>query len=151
YLTAAVNEGFLDTAQLRESVAAHARMLGYQMRGMTSARQTVNVAVQLENTSAGSTTLPKNTPFVLASNSQFVFYNPSDVTLTKNTSSTFYEATGVTVVEGQPLQYRFTADTNDPTQRFIIPNENIDYSTITVKVQASESSNVITQFVRDSN
>src|SRR6185369_13522673 len=42
YLTAAVNEGFLDTAQLRESVAAHARMLGYQMRGMTSARQTVN-------------------------------------------------------------------------------------------------------------
>jgi hypothetical protein len=52
YLTQAVNEGFLDTAQLRSSVASHARMLGYNIKGTQSARLFANVSVQLANTSA---------------------------------------------------------------------------------------------------
>src|SRR5579872_3402581 len=37
YLHAAVNESFLDTAQLRSSIASHARMLGYNIHGTQSA------------------------------------------------------------------------------------------------------------------
>lgn len=151
YLTSAVNESFLDTAQLRSSVASHARMLGYSIRGTESARLTANVVVELSDTSAGQVTLPKNTQFTLTANAAYAFYNVVDTVLLQNTTSFLYEAADVSLVEGRPLQYRFTVDLNDPTQRFIIPNANVDYKTMTVQVQASISSNVVQVFSHEDN
>jgi hypothetical protein len=151
YVTAAVNEAFLDTAQLRSSVSSHARMLGYMMKGTQSARLGANVAVEMENTSASTVTLPKNSRFVLGANNAFSFYNLADTTLTLNVDTALYEAADVLLIEGDPLQYRFTVNINDPAQRFIIPAVNIDFTSITVKVQQSASSNVVTTFVRDTN
>jgi hypothetical protein len=151
YLTNAVNESFLDTAQLRSSVASHARMLGYSIRGTQSARINANVAVQLNNTSAGQITLPKNTQFALTANAAYAFYNVADSVLLQNTTSLLYEGSDIQLVEGRPLQYRFTVNLTDPTQRFIIPNANVDYKTITVKVQASISSNVTQVFSHEDN
>ena len=150
YLSAAVNESFLDTAQLRSSVASHARMLGYEISGTKSARIYANVAVLLENTDASTITLPRLTQFVLSANNGFTFYNSEDETLVANTDSGYYENQSVLLIEGRPLEYRWTV-TTDPTQRFSIPNANIDYSTIYVTVQATESSNVHTVFSRASN
>lgn len=147
YLSAAVNESFLDTAQLRASVASHARMLGYEISGTQSARVYANVAVLLENTDAAWVTLPRLTQFVLSANNEFTFYNPEDETLVANSTSGYYENQSVLLVEGTPLNYRFTV-TTDPTQRFVIPNANIDYSTIRVVVQETSSSNVYTTFNR---
>jgi hypothetical protein len=87
----------------------------------------------------------------LQANGSFAFYNLDDTTLTQNTSTLLYEAPDVPLVEGQPLDYRFTVDLTDPTQRFIIPNANIDFTTVTVRVQAAIGSNVITTFVRNTN
>lgn len=150
YLSAAVNESFLDTAQLRSSVASHARMLGYEISGTQSARIYANVAVLLENTDAAAVTLPRLTQFVLSANSDFTFYNPEDATLVANSNSGYYENQTVELIEGRPLEYRFTV-TTDPTQRFVIPNANIDYSTLRVVVQETESSNVYTNFLPASN
>jgi hypothetical protein len=150
YLSAAVNESFLDTAQLRSSVASHARMLGYEISSTQSARIYANVAVLLENTDASAITLPAKTQFVLSANSSITFYNLEDETLLANSESGYYENQSVLLVEGRPLQYRFTV-TTDPTQRFVIPNANIDYSTITVEVQAAEGSNVVTNYLRATN
>jgi len=151
YLTQATNEGFLDTAQLRSSIASHARMLGYDIKGTQSARTLANVVVQLGNTNSLEVTLPKGTQFSLAANTQFSFYTTDDAVLTLNNTSLLYEGDGVDLVEGQPLTFRFTVDLTNPTQRFIIPNANVDYNTITVQVQASQSSNVITNFIRAQN
>lgn len=133
YLSVVANESFLDTAQMRSSVASHARMLGYNIKGTQSARIDANVAIELSNTDALSITLPALTQFTLSANSGFTFYNLSDVELSQNTDSLFYEGT-VELVEGRPLQHRFTVDLTNPTQRFIIPNGNIDYTTISVTV-----------------
>ena len=141
YLSAAVNESFLDTAQLRSSVVSHAKMLGYQSHGVQSATYEANVTVILSDTSAATITLPKNTQFVLQSNSSAVFYNLDDTYLSQNTTTANnYEGTGITLIEGRPAQYRFTVDTLDPTQRFIIPNANIDFSHISVTVQSGQTS-----------
>lgn len=150
YLSAAVNESFLDTAQLRSSVASHARMLGYEISGTRSARIYANVAVQLENTDAASVTLPRLTQFVLSANDGFTFYSTEDETLVSNTTSGYYENQSILLVEGHPLEYRFTV-TTDPTLRWVIPNANVDYGTIRVTVQATLTSNVYTPFVRASN
>lgn len=148
YTTAAVNESFLDSAQLRTSVVSHAKMLGYDAHGTQSARLEANVAIQLEDSSAVAVTLPAYTQFILGSNNSLTFYNLTDVELVQNTDTQLYEGAGVELVEGTPLTYRFTADITNPTQRFVIPNANVDYSTISVNVQAAEGSNVITGFLR---
>jgi hypothetical protein len=151
YLTQAVNESFLDTAQLRSSVASLARMVGYEIRGMQSARTFANVVVQLTNTSASQITLPLNTPFSLQANGQVTFYNIADAILTQNASTLLYQGVNVELVEGTPQVFRFTVDLTNPTQQFVIPNANVDYTTITVQVQDSISSNNITNFIRNDN
>ena len=152
YLSAAVNESFLDTAQLRSSVVSHAKMLGYNSHGTRSATYTANVTMVMSNNAPATITLPKNTQFALQSNTQFTFYNVEDAELTQNTSNTFiYATSNVTLVEGRTAQYRFTVDTNDPTQRFIIPNANVDFSRLTVRVQVSPTVNTTTSFTEASN
>ncbi len=151
YLTNAVNESFLDTAQLRSSVASHARMLGYSIRGTQSARTLANVAIQLSDTSASHVTLPKNTLFSLTANTQFSFYNMQDEVLTQNTTSLLYEGPNISLVEGRPLTFQFTVDLTDPTQRFLVPNANVDYTTMTVAVQQSATSNVRSVFLNETN
>jgi hypothetical protein len=146
YLSAAVNESFLDTAQLRSSVVSHAKMLGYQSHGTRSATYLANVTVVSSNTQPTTITLPKNTQFVLQSNSSVTFYNLADAQLTQNTTANAYEASNITLIEGRPAQYRFTVDTNDPTQRFIIPNANVDFAHLTVSVQTSATVNTTTAF-----
>lgn len=148
YLSSAMNESFLDTAQLRASVASHAKLLGYDIHGTQGARISANVTLEMEASTAAAITLPTKSQFALSSNSSMTFYNLSDVVFIQNTDTLVYEASGVELVEGAALDYRFTADLTNPTQRFVIPNANVDYSTVTVQVQAGLNSNVVAQFQR---
>jgi hypothetical protein len=146
YLNAAVNESFLDTAQLRSSVSSHGRSLGYAIHGVQSASVFANVSLTVADSSALQITVPKNTQFAFSGNNQYTFYNTSDITTTLNATSMTYEAGNVSLVEGRPLNYQFTVDQTNPSQRFIIPNANVDYNRVSVIVQASASSNLTTNF-----
>ena len=42
-------------------------------------------------------------------------------------------------MEGSLLNFKYTVNTSDTDQRFVIPNENVDTTTLTVKVQNSSS------------
>jgi hypothetical protein len=154
YVTAAVNESFLDTAQLRSSIVSHAKMLGYNAHGTQSAVITSNVTAIMDSSSATSVTLSKNTKFELANDTSYLFYTAGDTALIQNTTAGFannYEASDVLLVEGRPAEYRFTVDVNDPTQRFIIPNANADFSHISVVVQESAAANTRTTFLQPTN
>ena len=152
YVTAAVNESFLDTAQLRSSIVSHAKMLGYNAHGTQSAVITTNVTAIMTSSSATSVTLPKNTRFELANNTSYLFYTTDDTTLLQNTTTANnYEASDVLLVEGRPATYQFTVDVNDPTQRFIIPNANASFSHIEVVVQESATANTRTTFLQPTN
>ena len=152
YVTAAVNESFLDTAQLRSSIVSHAKMLGYNAHGTQSAVITTNVTAIMTSSSATSVTLPKNTKFELANDTSYLFYTTDDTALLQNTTTANnYEASDVLLVEGRPAEYRFTVDVNDPTQRFIIPNANASFSHISVVVQESATANTRTTFLQPTN
>ena len=152
YVTAAVNESFLDTAQLRSSIVSHAKMLGYNAHGTQSAVITTNVTAIMTSSSATSVTLPKNTRFELANNTSYLFYTTDDTTLLQNTTTANnYEASDVLLVEGRPATYQFTVDVNNPTQRFIIPNANASFSHIGVVVQESATANTRTTFLQPTN
>ena len=152
YVTAAVNESFLDTAQLRSSIVSHAKMLGYNAHGTQSAVITTNVTAIMTSSSATSVTLPKNTRFELANDTSYLFYTVDDTALLQNTTTANnYEASDVLLVEGRPATYQFTVDVNDPTQRFIIPNVNASFSHIGVVVQESATANTRTTFLQPTN
>ena len=152
YVTAAVNESFLDTAQLRSSIVSHAKMLGYNAHGTQSAVITTNVTAIMTSSSATSVTLPKNTRFELANDTSYLFYTVDDTALLQNTTTANnYEASDVLLVEGRPATYQFTVDVNDPTQRFIIPNANASFSHIEVVVQESATANTRTTFLQPTN
>ena len=152
YVTAAVNESFLDTAQLRSSIVSHAKMLGYNAHGTQSAVITTNVTAIMTSSSATSVTLPKNTRFELANDTSYLFYTTDDTALLQNTTTANnYEASDVLLVEGRPATYQFTVDVNDPTQRFIIPNANASFSHISVVVQESATANTRTTFLQPTN
>lgn len=147
YVSMAANESFLDTAQLRSSVVSHARMLGYEAKGAQSATITANVSVIVANTTPALLTLPKQTQFVLQSNTSVVFYTTQDATLTRDTANV-YQGENITLIEGRPAQYRFTVDVTNPTQRFIIPNANADFLNVGVTVFDSDNNDTSTTFRR---
>src|SRR6056300_2063343 len=60
----ALNESFLNTAQLRSSVVSHAEVLGYFPRSKTSSRATVNLDLTVADAGRPSSiTLPAYTTF----------------------------------------------------------------------------------------
>ena len=61
----ALNEAFLNTAQLRSSVVSHAQSLGYQVRSRTASAGTVNISLNLAGVSN------RNTTYTLASGTKF--------------------------------------------------------------------------------
>lgn len=133
YVNMLANEMFLDTAQQRDSVVSRAKELGYLP--ISSIGATSNVSITFAGVESGVTN------FTIAKNSKFTT-TVDDVTYTYVTPKAFTVvedngafSTSIDIKEGEPLTHRFTK-TSD-TQRFILPNKNIDISSITVKVQES--------------
>lgn len=144
YLNMIGNEMFLDTALLRNSVVSHAKHLNYVPKSLTSARATVNVLITDDVNSGYSTfTLPAYTQFVSEEidgvNYKFVTlesYNSS-----KNVVSNTFTFSNVEIFQGEKLTYNVVVDTTNTRRRFLIPNANVDTSTLLVNVQKSSLDN----------
>jgi hypothetical protein len=67
----------------------------------------------------------------------YSFVNNADLSITPTDG--VYQFNDLTVYEGSYLNYKYTVSTSDIDQRFIIPNNSVDTSTLTVKVQESSS------------
>ena len=130
------NEMYLDSADLRSSVVSLAKQVGYTPTSCTSSTATINVLVN--NASGASLTMSRGTKFTTTVDGQsYSFVNNADVSITP--VSGVYQFDNLTVYEGSYLNYKYTANTSDIDQRFIIPNDSVDTTTLTVKVQESSS------------
>lgn len=152
YQNMVMNESFLDTAILRESVVSRAKVLGYTPRSYKSSQATVTLNLK-EDVSQNSSPnqpeyiiLPEYKKFISREgNSSYVFTNTESVFLSSNSEYTdnngntrkLYSAT-FDIVQGIRNQQSFTVDyENNPDQRFIIPNENVDVDTLSVSIKES--------------
>lgn len=142
YTNMLANESFLDTASVRDSVISHAKMLGYTPTSARSAKANVTlVYTQANNASVSglsSLTLPRFTKFASGAIDavNYSFTNLEEVTVTKaNNAFTF---SNLLITEGTPVNYVFTYnELTNPTQEFLLPDANIDTSTIELIVQNS--------------
>jgi len=130
------NEMYLDSADLRSSVVSLAKQVGYTPTSCTSSTATIDVLVN--NASGASLTMSRGTKFTTTVDGQsYSFVNNADVSITPTDG--VYKFSNLTVYEGSYLNYKYTANTSDIDQRFIIPNDSVDTTTLTVKVQESSS------------
>jgi len=136
------NEMFLDSSQLRSSVVSHAKTLGYTTRSAASAKATVDVFL---NTSNASATMPAGTVFTSSvGDTSYQFVTISDVTAPLSGSTIAFNDT--IIYEGSYVSSRYTADTQNVEQRFLINNDRADTTTLTVNVQNSASDTITSSY-----
>ena len=139
YITAyntnmAVNESFIDSATLRENVVSLARNIGYVPRSKTSAVATISFNVDVSSISATSVKL--NAGLVALGSVQggsYTFSIPDDITVNSN-SNGIVKFDNISIYEGNYLTKTFEVISSETNQRFILPNANIDTSSIRVSV-----------------
>lgn len=141
YTNMAVNESFIDTAELRSSVISRAKGLGYTPVSTRGAAATVKLTfAETANDTFTQFTIPKNTIFTTTVNSvAYDFTNPAAINVTANSSMGFNST--FDICEGTRTIYRYTVANG--AKRYSIPNENVDTSSIIVKVY-NNASNVET-------
>jgi len=137
------NEMFLDSADLRSSVVSLAKQIGYTPRSMKSPVANINVVV---NEAVGpSVTMARGTKFTTFLDGQtYAFVNNADITVIP--ADGVYTFQNVDIYEGTYLNFKYTVNTTDIDQRFLIPNNNVDTETLTVRVQNSASDSITNNY-----
>ena len=130
------NEMFMDTAQLRSSVASLAKLVGYTPN---SARAPIADLKLVINDGTGATiTIPAGTKFsTQVDGLTYTFVSIADKTV--QPVDGIYTAQSLEVYEGTYVSYNYTFDSSDIDQRFLIPSDRADSTTIKVAVQNSAS------------
>tara|TARA_B100000614_G_scaffold101022_1_gene90776 strand:+ start:2136 stop:4025 length:1890 start_codon:yes stop_codon:yes gene_type:complete len=137
----ALNESFLNTAQLRSSIISHAEALGYVPRSYTSAQAKLNISISISATNRPNlVTLPRNTQFTTSiDNVSYTFQTRENYTATPNVAGVYNFTdqdgnTEIPVYEGtERVKTFFVGDTSD-AQIYVIPDITIDTTTIRVRV-----------------
>ena len=136
YSNMLANEMFLDSADLRNSVVSHAKQIGYTARSARAPKATLNVTVN--DATTATVTMARGTAFTTTIDGvsyQYVTNKAVSITPTDGV----YTFSNVDVYEGTLVSNKYTVDTSDANQRFLIKNINADTSTLKVTVQTSAS------------
>jgi hypothetical protein len=130
------NEMFLDSAVKRQSAVSLAKHLGYTPTSVRSARAKISFTVKDVPNSPGSLTLGRYTPFTTEINGKsYTFLNLDSIIIKPQGQD--YVFNDVEIVEGEYLTYSYRVELAGPSQKYSIPNKNIDTTTIKVTVRNS--------------
>ncbi|NDB56800.1 baseplate wedge protein, partial [archaeon] len=137
---------FLNTANLRDNVISHAENMGYVPRSAKSARAKISFVVPFGNgTTASSVTLKKGVVALSNTNDRTrVFSIVNDITKPISNLKSIFDS--VEIFEGNLITQKFTVNTSLTDQRYVLNNENIDTTTITVKVKTSATEDAYTTY-----
>ena len=151
YTNFAVNEVFLQTAQIRNSVVAAAKQVGYIPRSVTGSTAEVDITVNDVAVGEGTLLLPKYASFQSnVAGTLYTFYTLDDTLIypNGNTNVTF---TGVQLREGTLLTqtYDITSSNYSDTGTVLrVFNQNVDTTTISVTVSPSNTSPISHVYTR---
>ena len=137
----ALNESFLNTAQLRSSIISHAEALGYVPRSYASSLAKLAVSITITDATRPSLiSLPRNTQFTTSiDNVSYTFQTRETYTAAPDASGTYVFKTSegsadIPVYEGtEKTKTFFVGDVSD-SQIYVIPDLTMDTSTIRVRV-----------------
>jgi hypothetical protein len=139
-----VNETFIDSATLRENVVSLARNIGYVPRSKRAAKASVGFFISGISTSVSTISFP---PGVVANGSvsdvNYIFSLPEKVTVAAENGTSFGT---LEIYQGQYLENSWIVNNSQPNQRYIIPNDSVDTSTLRVKVKNTSTDTTSTEY-----
>ena len=147
YITAyntnmAVNEAFIDSATVRENVVSLARNIGYVPRSKRSAVAKISFTVDTSNIAARYVTL--NAGIVALGNIQngsFKFSIPEKITVSP-ASNGVASFQNIEIFEGIYLTKEFQVVSSQLDAKYILPNTNIDTTSIRVSVTDGDTGTI---------
>jgi hypothetical protein len=139
-----VNETFIDSATLRENVVSLARNIGYVPRSKRAAKASVGFFISGISTSVSTISFQ---PGVVANGSvsdvNYIFSLPEKVTVAAENGTSFGT---LEIYQGQYLENSWIVNNSQPNQRYIIPNDSVDTSTLRVKVKNTSTDTTSTEY-----
>ena len=144
----ASNELNLDTAVLRDNIVSHAKKLGYNPISYQSSK----VVVDLTCSNVGGykrlglksgATLQTS---MSGKNYTYVSKDPINLTIVPGASQAVFR--DVELVEGTVFDINYTVNTSNEHQRFFIPNNFVDSTTVKVFVKDDASATTSTEYTR---
>lgn len=139
-----VNETFIDSATLRENVVSLARNIGYVPRSKRAAKATVDFFVTGISTTTDTISFQ---PGVVANGSvsdvNFIFSLPEKVTVAADSGASYGS---LEIYQGQYLENSWTVNNSQPNQRYIIPNDSVDTSTLRIRVKNTSTDTTSTEY-----
>ena len=130
------NEMYLDSADIRKNIVSLAKMLGY--RPTSAKAPTANIDITINNGTGATVTMAKGTVFTSTiGGTAYQFVTNAETTISPLEG--VYKFSSVPIFEGTLTTFKYTVDSTDPDQKFLIPNVNADTTTLKVTVQNSSS------------
>ena len=155
----ALNETFLDTSQLRTSVVSHAKLLGYTPKSISPSVAYINVrmnydetATPLWNHDGSNTALPlsmsRGTAFKTVVNGvDYPMFASSTSTINFDSGWNF---SNIAIEQGTLTDVSYTYQDNT-FEQYILPQANVNTSSIKVTVTDSASTNAAKVYTLNSN
>ena len=135
-----VNEMFLDSATLRDNVVAIAKQLGYRPKSATASKAVVTANLSYTSPNAPTTAVIRRGKAFTAifDNTVYQYSVLDDVKTPVNNGIAIFE--NVEIYSGNIVTDFHTVQSVMRNQRFLLKNQNIDTTTIRVKVFQSQQS-----------
>jgi hypothetical protein len=148
------NEVFIDGATLRENVVSLARNIGYVPHSRSASKANITFFIDTTQFTTNPLTLTLKSGVVATTstsfgNQNFSFIIPQDITVPVVNGIALFE--NVDIYEGTFIINNFNVDANNPNQKFILENANIDIDSINVSVRDTQLSTVKNSFKLSKN
>jgi hypothetical protein len=136
YMNMLSSEAFLDSAALRSSVVSHAKHLNYLPVSRKAPTAIIDIEVNTGIASPANIVIPKNYKFsTTIDNKSYTFVTNETYNIVPVSGQ--YKLENVVIVQGEWFNMSDVVNNSLPKQRFVIPDPNVDTSTISVRVQTS--------------
>jgi len=143
YANVLANEMFLDSADMRNSIVSHAKHVGYTPRSATAPYADVDLVVN--NATGATLTAAQGTTFTSTVDGVSYNYIVKEDTTTTPVDGV-YTFKNLELYEGTLVTNKYTVNTTDANQRFLIKNDMADTTTLLVKVQNSSTDTTTTTY-----
>jgi len=151
----ALNEAFLDSAQIRGNVVTRAKLLGYTPRSVLAPKATVNIVVDVTDevgTLPTLLTLKRGTKLSSVvdgeSYSFVVTATQTALMVTDASSNKTFTFSNVSIAQGSFKTLRYRVDNDIENQKFQVSDIDADTSTLRVRVQENEQSTAFDIFTK---
>jgi len=137
YLNMAISEGFIDSAQLRNSLLSHAKELNYLPRSVRSAKASVTVTWEATGDNQPYV-IPKGSQFSALIKSKAYIFSTPDTLIVSSPNTSFSFTTDI--YEGVYKKDAYIFQDNIENQVFPLTNKNVDTNSLSVTVKEDGSS-----------